>query len=138
LRWLKKRARRFGELSWNEQLLLLRGLFVVAVTRAALCVCPLLTARDAAAKAARGRKMYAVAQLVWAVTVASRYVPSATCLTQALALHALLMHSGHQSRVEIGVGKRSRFEAHAWVVCDGKVVLGATEAGRYRPIFAWE
>jgi hypothetical protein len=48
------------------------------------------------------------------------------------------MNAGHSSRLEIGVVKHSRFEAHAWVVCDGKVILGAGEEGRYCPIVAWE
>jgi hypothetical protein len=138
LRRLKKRLRRFGELSCSERLLLLRALLVVAVARVALWVCPLATSRRVVATAARGRKTHAVEQLAWAVTVVSRYVPRATCLTQALAMQVLLTHSGHQSRVEVGVVKDSRFEAHAWVVCDGKVVVGAAETGRYRPIFAWE
>jgi hypothetical protein len=138
LRRLKKRLRRFGELSCSERLLLLRALFVVAVARVALWVCPLATARRIAATPVRGRKTPAVEQLAWAVTVASRYVPRATCLTQALAMQALLTHCGHLSRVEIGVVKDPRFEAHAWVVCDGKIVLGAAEAGRFRPIVAWE
>jgi hypothetical protein len=138
LRRLKKRLRRFGELSCGEQLLLLRALFVVAVARVALWVCPLATARRVAATTARGRKTHAVEQLAWAITVASRYVPGATCLTKALAIHALLTYSGHPARVEIGVAKDSGFEAHAWVVCAGKVVLGAAEAERYRPIVAWE
>lgn len=138
MRRLRKRLRRFSELSGNERLLLLRALIVVAVTRIALFVCSVVTARNVAGITARGRKSHAVEQLVWAVTVASRHVPDATCLTQALAIHALLTQSGHPSRVEVGVMKHSRFEAHAWVVCDGKVVLGAAEAGRYRPILAWE
>jgi hypothetical protein len=135
---LKKRLIRFGELSCGERLLLLRALLVVAVARVALWVCPVATARRVAATTTRGGKIHAVEPLAWAVTVASRYVPRATCLTQALAVQALLTHSGHPSRVEIGVAKHSRFEAHAWVVCNGKVVLGAAEPGRFRPIAAWE
>ena len=138
MRRLKNRLRRLAELSGDERLLLLRALFVVAMTRIALWVCPLVTARRVAAAMARGRTAQAVEQLAWAVTTASRYVPKATCLTQALAMHALLRDSGHTSHVEIGVMKHFCFEAHAWVVCDGKIILGAAEAGRYRPIFTWE
>lgn len=138
MRRLKRRLRRFSELSCNERVLLLRALFVVTAARIALWTCPLPAARRIAAITARARTTHEVEQLAWAVTVAGHYIPRATCLTQALAIQALLMNAGHSSRLEIGVVKHSRFEAHAWVVCGGKVVLGAAEAGRYRPIFAWE
>jgi hypothetical protein len=81
---------------------------------------------------------YSVTELAWAVTMAGRHIPDATCLTQALAIHALLTQAGHRARVEIGVAKESRFEAHAWVTCNGSVVLGATESALYHPILAWE
>jgi hypothetical protein len=138
MRRLKKRLRRFSELSRDERVLLLRALFVVTATRITLWTCPLPVARRIAAITAGGRATHDVEQLAWAVTVAGRYIPRATCLTQALALQALLANAGHSSRLEIGVVKHSRFEAHAWVVCDGKVILGAVEAGRYSPIVAWE
>jgi len=60
-------------------------------------------------------------ELFWAVRAASRRIPAATCLTQALALHKLLQSAGHSSRIEIGVTKTPErgFQAHAWVECGG-------------------
>lgn len=58
----------------------------------------------------------------------ARFVPGATCLTQAIALHVLLERQGHRSQIEIGVareGNEATFAAHAWVTCEGHVVLGA-------------
>ena len=43
--------------------------------------------------------------IVWAVTVASRYVPAATCLTQALAAQGLLARRVHSVRLCIGVAR---------------------------------
>jgi hypothetical protein len=73
------------------------------------------------------------------VRAASRYVPHATCLTQALAGQRVLAASGYESRVEIGVSKdeHRRFRAHAWVVCSGDIVIGHEEANQYVPIAAW-
>jgi hypothetical protein len=137
-RQLKQRLSRWAELSWRERLLLSRSFLVVVATRSALSLCPLPVARRVAAVAAVGATGHTVNELVWAVMAAARYVPEATCLTRALAVHALLGRSGHPSHVEIGVAKESRFEAHAWVVCGEKVVLGADEAHRFCPILVWK
>jgi hypothetical protein len=69
----------------------------------------------------------------------SHYLPGATCLTQALAAQALLTHSGFPSLVEIGVSKDElqRFHAHAWVVCQGQVVLGERKLERYNSLMVW-
>ena len=81
-------------------------------------------------------------QLVWAVKTVSRYLPGATCLTQAVAAQALLSQSGFPSQVEIGVAKDKgdlrRLQAHAWVVCQGQVVLGGQQPNDYNSMVVWE
>jgi len=74
-------------------------------------------------------------QIAYAVTTVSRYIPHATCLTQALAMQALLSHNGYSSQLHIGVAKADggRLQAHAWVEYDGRVVLGGTTE-RYTPL----
>jgi hypothetical protein len=81
-----------------------------------------------------------VEDIVWAVRAASRHIPHATCLTQALAAHSLLSNAGHRSRVHIGVGKDEHdcFNAHAWVVVGGSVVVGGPDASGYTLLLAWE
>jgi hypothetical protein len=66
------------------------------------------------------------ASLAWAVRAASRRVPRASCLTQALALEGLLAEFGQQGVVRIGVarGPDGTFEAHAWLEHDGRVLIG--------------
>jgi transglutaminase superfamily protein len=78
-------------------------------------------------------------RLEWSVRVASRAVPYATCLTQALALHRLLARHGHCSIVQVGVGNvDGRFLAHAWVEHNGKTLLGTSEnVARYSRFFTW-
>ena len=79
-----------------------------------------------------------VREIAWAVQGASRYVPAATCLTQALAGQILLNRRGYPAQVEIGVAKDAggQFTAHAWLRCDGVVVIGGSAASlkHYTPL----
>src|SRR5436309_14497231 len=80
-------------------------------------------------------------RVVWAVVVASRYVPMSTCLTQALTTQVLLARRGFPAHLHIGVAKEgaeARFEAHAWVESEGKVVIGGSDLGRYTQLLALE
>ena len=64
----------------------------------------------------------------WAIRNASRMIPGATCLTQALALQCLLNRAGHTSRLSLGVANGDgAFEAHAWVEHDGEPLLEKPE-----------
>lgn len=68
----------------------------------------------------------------WAKKVArrierlARFVPGASCLTQALALQVILARAGHFCCLQIGVRRDDYgiFSAHAWVTCNGRVVIG--------------
>ncbi len=66
-------------------------------------------------------------QLARRIERLSRFVPRASCLTQALALQYLLARAGHACELHVGVRRddEGRFAAHAWVACNGRVVLGA-------------
>lgn len=77
---------------------------------------------------------YAHRAMAWrlarAVSAAARFVPGATCLTQALSLRLLLAMRGYASEMHVGVTRddSNRFTAHAWLVSDGQIVIGGTEA----------
>lgn len=60
------------------------------------------------------------------VRATSKFVPYATCLTQALATKTLLRLNGQDSQMRIGVDKdeKESFLAHAWIEIDGKIVIG--------------
>ena len=77
-------------------------------------------------------------RIAQAVTRASRAVPGATCLTQALAAQVLLERRGHPTRVRVGIGRTegARLLAHAWVECDGRIVLGGADLTRFTPLSA--
>ncbi len=64
-----------------------------------------------------------------AVQRASRRVPGATCLVQAIATQHMLHSRGVQSRIRIGVEKSDgKLGAHAWLTVDDKIVLGGADA----------
>lgn len=78
--------------------------------------------------AAEGREhsQYYARQVARHVEGLARYVPAASCLTQALALQYILARSGHRCSIGIGVRETEpgKFAAHAWVNCNGLAVLG--------------
>ncbi len=75
----------------------------------------------------------AIRRAVWAVLVASRRVPGASCLTQALAAKLMLARCGVPSQLRIGVarGEQGNFQAHAWLEAVGQVVIGDVGLERY-------
>jgi hypothetical protein len=73
--------------------------------------------------------------VAWAVTVAARRVPAATCLTQALAGMLLLARHGHAAELRVGVarGDDGALRAHAWVDSGGRTILGGAESSDFTP-----
>lgn len=69
-------------------------------------------------------------RIVKAVSAASRLVPRATCLTQAVSAQFLLARAGHPSRIQIGVRHdgSGKLAAHAWVISGERILMGGTEA----------
>lgn len=128
------RLRRLTELSAAERLLFGRALLLTGAVRASLWWASLETARRIARMGAAGAGVHSEERIVWAVTAASRYIAGASCLTKALTVQALMARAGLTAQVEIGVAKEKSFSAHAWVVCDGRIVMGAEESPRYARI----
>lgn len=71
-----------------------------------------------------------------AVERAARFVPHASCLVQALALRRMLERRGAACDLRLGVARSRRgdFEAHAWIECGGKILIGAGPAPRFKPL----
>lgn len=70
--------------------------------------------------------------VAWAVVLVARFVPGGDhCLAQALAGAALLNQLGLRAEIRLGVDNQYGFAAHAWLECDGRIVIGAREAARY-------
>jgi hypothetical protein len=75
-------------------------------------------------------------QVAWAIDIAVRYVPGATCLVRALTAMAVLELTGVRAKLQLGVRKTDAgcVEAHAWVETDGAVIVGAGDLERYSPL----
>jgi hypothetical protein len=72
-----------------------------------------------------------------AITRAARHIPGATCLVQAISLCRLLHREGYESVLQVGVlpPNAGRLEAHAWVECEGEIILGGSNsADLYTPL----
>jgi len=135
--------RKIWRLTWAEQALLVRAGLLILAIRVGLWVLPWHSLLRGLRKLGGvGRlKGLSADRMAWAVRHASRLVPRATCLTQALALHHLLVCAGHPSRVHLGVAKDAQagFQAHAWVEYAGRPLLsGPSEVVRYVPLHAIE
>jgi hypothetical protein len=76
-----------------------------------------------------------LSRIGWAVRNVARLVPRASCLTQALAAQFLLARSGYRSQLRVGVATdpAGRLLAHAWLISNGRVVVGGSsrELARY-------
>ena len=64
--------------------------------------------------------------IAWAVNATGRRFPGTTCLSAAIVAYAMLRRRGRDPQLRIGV-RHSRdrtLDAHAWVECGGRVVIG--------------
>lgn len=138
------RLNKFLRLSFGEKVLLVRVSLLLGITRLGLSLLPLTTLRKILTAIspwiARGGEALPEDLLVWAVGAASRYVPKATCLAQALTLQLFLKQSGRQASLHIGVNgsEEGRLHAHAWVVSQGRVILGGSDFGRFNFLTSFE
>jgi hypothetical protein len=57
-----------------------------------------------------------------------------------MAAQTLLLRAGYNPQVKIGVAKNEnmQFEAHAWLVLEGRVLIGGSEVERYTALTALE
>lgn len=143
MRWKVSLIHEFLQLPPTDRALLIRAAAALGAIRMCLWVIPYRLLRGVLGAATRRKIRSRGAQdsperIAWAVTVASRYVPStATCLLRALAAHLLLARSGNVARIRIGVRRDAEgsFEAHAWVESEGRILVGAqTDPSRFVPL----
>lgn len=136
------RIHRFLAMTRAQQSLLAKAFLLVTSIRVALWVlrfrllAPLL-ARFTSNPVGGGLADEAtVERTVWAVTAIARYVPRATCLTQALATQVLLARQGEASELQIGVARDESLgvRAHAWLEHRGRIVIGGASADDFVPL----
>jgi hypothetical protein len=89
----------------------------------------------------RQRDPMAIDRVRWAITAVAGRFPSGTCLAQALAGEVMLRRRGLECELRIGVrassGSAMPIEAHAWVLCQGAVAIGALDdLSTFQPLTA--
>lgn len=138
-----RQMREFLRLPTSQRSLLMQASVLVSAIRIGLWLLPFRIVRGTIHQIApvpevdhsNGR---VADQVTWAVRVASRYFPRATCLTQALATQVLLHRRGYPTSLRIGVTKEAngKLAAHAWVECQGRIVIGGSAASvaQYMPL----
>src|SRR4051812_41576578 len=119
------RLKKFSALSPGERGYFVRVVLMLAFVRVALWLVPLGTlrrylagVRAKPADALMGN-VDVLARVARFVTSGARFVPRASCLTQALAAQALLKQETVESTLRIGVERTAQgvFRAHAWLEC---------------------
>ena len=134
-----KQLARFSNLTSSERRLLVSALFHLAAIRIGLWVFPLqqLLNRLKTLKVSETFRVWnppPAERIAWAIRVVSRYLPGTrNCLVQSLAAQAMLARRGYASQLRIGVAKdeEGRLKAHAWVECEGKIVIGSRGVAQY-------
>ena len=132
--WRLLGFQKFLRLSSSERRLLFAGGLAVACARILLWLLPfsrlLWLVERTALRSARVAPVRLVddrnVNIAWGVTTAARYVPRATCLTQALAAQWLFAWFGCPTLLRIGVAKGDdkALRVHAWLESEGRVVVG--------------
>jgi hypothetical protein len=139
---LVRKLRTAGRLPHAHRALALTAIALTAAVRIALWTVPFRWIKrvvEACGPALFPRRKATRQQVRWAVRLASRYVPRATCLTQALTAHMLLGWAGLECRTRIGVRRERDIEAHAWVECGGRILIGGQgNMQNYSPMLTLE
>ena len=132
----KARLPAFFARSALERRILLEALVTLGFVRAGLWLLPFGLLLRLVRRPLGKTSEVEVSRLTKTLTAVSRYVPRATCLTQALAGQRLLAAHGYSSRLQMGVCKDGvRLSAHAWLEHGGSVVVGrVSNLADYHPL----
>jgi hypothetical protein len=137
--------RKFFSSPSKERHILLKAFFLLIIIRLGLWVLPFGTLQKTLERlfhcpVTTNAQTTSPEKIARAVSAVSQYVPSATCLAQALTLQALLSREGIHSELAIGVARddESGITAHAWLEIDGTVIIGGQERDRYTQLMRQE
>jgi len=137
------RARKFLALPAFDRALLLRALIALWLVRLLLWTVPYSRVRAVIERLKKASLPVDAGfrpspeRIAWSVRAASAGVATgANCLLRALAGEILLGRFGYQSELKFGAnrGGGAGLAAHAWLECEGKIILGELEAPGYAPL----
>ncbi len=134
-----RRLYRLVAITSSDRRLLVSAILLLGTVRLGLWLLPFQTLRRFLAGMTQTTSKWqksdqSVDKIIWAVRVASRYLPGKVkCLARALTTQVLLERHGYQALLRIGVAKSKQgLEAHAWVESQGRIVIGGLkDIGRY-------
>jgi hypothetical protein len=129
-----KRFHKFWQLPLQDQLLLIQSVIVLVVVVLGLRVCSWSILQRILLKPAIWRSRSkpeqrpSPARIARAIRAASRVVPKASCLPQALTAQHMLVQRAYPAELQIGVAinENGKLEAHAWVTSTDGIVIGDT------------
>lgn len=135
-----RKIRNFLILPFQKKKLILKSLLLVWLIRLGLWILPykLLTkwldSFGSTVSFNESNDWKLIKEVSHTVKSCAKYVPFASCLTQALATKTLLRIKGQSSKLRIGVDKdeNEKLIAHAWIEIDKKIIIGGSpEISRY-------
>ncbi len=116
-----------------KKIFLIKSMVLIILTRSMLRLFSFSRVKKLSARMSSPGEDADLEDLVWSVKTASHLLGS-SCLVNAISGQILLSRHNHPSKLRIGVFKDDKFEAHAWLEVEGRVVLGETER-EYTPIY---
>jgi hypothetical protein len=136
---LRRKLRTFLAMSGADRLLVCEAIVMLGLARFIVIAVPF---RFMAPRLSRAPETGACDKALLlsvrkAVTTAARNVPwNAVCLPQAMAAKAMLARRGCGSSFHLGANfdARRKLIAHAWLVADGTVVVGAAGVADVTPL----
>ena len=139
-----RQLNKFLNLSFSDRLLLIVTFTLLAVIRLGLWLLPFSTWHRLWSRLMPAQlklqpaEPASVGQVIWAVSVASHYMPGGVkCLARALVTQILLHWHGYPADLHIGVakGEAGQLDAHAWVESQGQIVMGyLSNLSRFTPL----
>jgi len=135
--------RKFHRLPKREKHLFFRAVFMLFYYRIRLKTTSLQTLFTSVCNRSQKIQLYKKDQSITPerigrlISRAARFVPYATCLSQALVGKILFAENGYTTEFHIGVCKDTAagFEAHAWLSLDEKIILGYhPDLSRYKEL----
>jgi hypothetical protein len=128
--------RAFVRLGTIDKHLLVEVMLLLALVRASIVLLRFTTLRGAVSRYVRifgtrtSERRVNPARVAWAVKAVTRRLPFRTsCLVEGVVADAVLRRRGAAAVLRLGVRRPDRvpLEAHAWVECEGEVVIGGVD-----------
>lgn len=134
------RLRKFFHLPKVDKILVIKSVILIIIAKLVLTKLPLKITQQFItylSQALPKAKTISIENISWAIdAVGNNLFGPKNCLSKALAAQVLLKHYGYPAELNFGVykGKDIKFEAHAWIRCNNKVIIGAEALEYYTPL----